>query len=368
MQYIKEITVDLSGKMYFSYITAVQGDEGSRYVKITILSNGETFEIPDGAIATLRCRKPDGTYVLNDATINEDYTITAELTENMLAAVGNCVCEVTLYADDASLTTVPFIVKVTAASVDPDIESSDEYTALTAALNAISGALGVSTSALEIVTDALSLSEDTEEACKIAIEAALQNAKTYLLSLLDGTYATYKDVMRKYYLIGSWNSVTAFCDEWYAVTRPGEWISINEFYQPSVSAVTYGTKTGDDADFTCTPSTDTVKGQDDYEGHPLFAIMDCNFIVDADTLQPVITAIDGVTDDFKSTDPTVYVGVLQMSAWTCRVEADDVYTRIYSANSNVPYSVMPLSEAVNPDGTFRQWVVHAKYPSHTTTA
>ena len=40
MQYIKEITVDLSGEMYFSYITAVQGDENSRFVKITLLSGG----------------------------------------------------------------------------------------------------------------------------------------------------------------------------------------------------------------------------------------------------------------------------------------------------------------------------------------
>lgn len=33
MQYIKEITVDLSGEMYFNYVTAVQGDENSRFVK-----------------------------------------------------------------------------------------------------------------------------------------------------------------------------------------------------------------------------------------------------------------------------------------------------------------------------------------------
>lgn len=33
MQYIKEITVDLSGEMYFNYVTAAQGDENSRFVK-----------------------------------------------------------------------------------------------------------------------------------------------------------------------------------------------------------------------------------------------------------------------------------------------------------------------------------------------
>ncbi|MCD7784560.1 MAG: phage baseplate upper protein [Oscillospiraceae bacterium] len=462
MQYIKEITVDLSGEMYFSYITAVQGDEGSRYVKITILSNGEVFEIPDGAIATLRCRKPDGTYILNDATINDDYTITAELTENMLAAVGNCRCEVTVYADDASLTTVPFIVKVTAVSVNPDIESTDEYTALTEALNKVIDISGIADEALAEASEALETVSEVEteigtaianaedateaaneaaekantsannadeatakantatenantateeaktateqantatdnannateaaneaadkantaatnadeaaEACELATEGASTNAKAALIASLDGTLATYKDVMRKWFLISGVNAVsdtglTALVDEWYSATRPGEWIATTEFYQPDVSAVTYGTKGGDHADLTCTPSTDTVKGQDDYEGLPLFAITDCNFYVDADTLRPVITAIDGITDNFKRYDPTVYVGVLQMSAWTCRVETDDTYTRVYSANSNVPYPVKPLAEAVDPDGNFRQWVLHVKYLSHTT--
>lgn len=181
MQYIKEITVDLSGEMYFNYITAVQGDENSRFVKITILSGGTTFTPPAGATAVLRCRKPDGTFVFNDAEINNDGTITAELSENMLAAIGNCRCEVTIYDDGSSLTTVPFIVKVTAGAVDPDVESTDEYTALTAALGRVDDVSGVASAALEDATAAYNKMAEVEadiDAHTSAANAATERANT----------------------------------------------------------------------------------------------------------------------------------------------------------------------------------------------
>ena len=181
MQYIKEFTVDLSGEMYFNYITATQGDENSRFVKITVVSGGLNFSAPKGATAVLRCKKPDGTFALNDAQIEEDGTITAELTENMLAAVGNCRCEVTIYDGESSLTTVPFIVKVTPGAVDPQIESTDEYQALTKALSEVQKVDGVAKSALETATDALNKMSSVEkdiDAHTQAAEAATERANT----------------------------------------------------------------------------------------------------------------------------------------------------------------------------------------------
>ncbi len=172
MQYIKEITVDLSGEMYFSYITAVQGDENSRFAKITLLSGGVAFVPPTGATAALRCKKPDGTFILNDATINENGEIVAELTENMLAVVGNCRCEVTIYDNGSSLTSVPFIVKVTAGAVDPDVESTDEYTALTAALAKVQGVGNLAEAAAEDATAAYNKMAEIEADIDEHTEAA----------------------------------------------------------------------------------------------------------------------------------------------------------------------------------------------------
>lgn len=156
MDYIKEITVDLAGEMLFEYITAVQGDT-ARVVKITILSDSRPYSPPEGARAVIRCRKPDGNPVFNDATINEDGTITAPLTAQMLAAAGNCRCEVTLYGvDEEVLTTVSFIVKVTPKAVsDNEVESTAEFTAIEKALAEVTRSEGVANAALEKSTQAL---------------------------------------------------------------------------------------------------------------------------------------------------------------------------------------------------------------------
>ena len=188
MQYIKEITVDLSGEMYFSYITAVQGDEKSRFVKITFLSGGVAFVPPEGAIAALRCKKPDGTFAFNDATINEDGTITAELTGNMLAAVGNCRCEVTVYDDGSALTSIPFIVKVTPGAVDPDVESTNEYTALTAALKKVQDVDGVSAAALEEATHAF------QKMAELEVKYGAHTVANALKGNLSGEIVTINDV------------------------------------------------------------------------------------------------------------------------------------------------------------------------------
>ena len=182
MEYTKEISVDLSGEALFGYITATQGDANSRKVKITLLNNSQPYTVPLGASAVLRCKKPDGTTVFNNATINTDGTITADLTEQMLAAVGNCRCEVTLYGtDNSSLTTVPFIVKVTPASVSPDITSSDEFNALTEALTEVKNVSETASAALTTATAALNKMDEIEadiDEHTAAAAAATQNANT----------------------------------------------------------------------------------------------------------------------------------------------------------------------------------------------
>lgn len=154
MEHIREITVDLSGEPYFSYITAVQGDEHSRYVKVRVLSGGLPFDLPGRAMAVIRVKKPDGYIVINDAVINSDGTVTAELTETMISAVGVCRCEISIYADGASITSVPFIVRVTEGNVPDDIESRDEFKALTEALNRVNEIDNVADAALENATNA----------------------------------------------------------------------------------------------------------------------------------------------------------------------------------------------------------------------
>ena len=184
---------------------------------------------------------------------------------------------------------------------------------------------------------------------------------------LDGTPATYKAVMKSFFLANGAASatpaeLTALCDRWYTATRTG-WDGGVKFYAPDVSAVSDGEKIGDNAGLTCVPSTNTVAGQDDYAGLPLFACVDVNWIVDPDTLEPVITAIDGITDSFDRYDPAKFVGVMQMSGYRWWNDGDTNYYLRGYCDTLKPYAnIEPLSEAVRAsDNSVRPWVIHAKY-------
>ena len=96
---------------------------------------------------------------------------------------------------------------------------------------------------------------------------------------LDGTKSVYDSTMKAWFKANGVNAVsskglTALVDRWYQLTRE-EWQGGVKFAQPSESTVSTGTRTGDNAGLTCTPSTATQKNTDDYEGLPLFAVVDC---------------------------------------------------------------------------------------------
>ena len=183
MEYTQEIKVGIAGQMPFEYITAVQGDVNSRFVRVTILSSGKPFTAPQDAKAVIRCKKPDGAVVFNDATINDDGTITAPLSAQTLAVAGNCRCEISLYGTTGEvLTTVSFVIKVTPASVmDGEVESSSEFSALSKALADVNQSADTAAAALESATQALDGLEKVEtdiDAHTAAAAAATDRANT----------------------------------------------------------------------------------------------------------------------------------------------------------------------------------------------
>lgn len=196
---------------------------------------------------------------------------------------------------------------------------------------------------------------------------------TVVAAVSSGNVNTYRTTMRQWFrerLPEGWTAadLTALCDKWYTITRTG-WAGGTEFYGWSISQVSTGTRIGDAKGLACTPSTDSVKNKDDFEGLPLFAIKDCNWIIDADTLEPVITAIDGITDNFVRDNPDVYVGVLQMAPWYFWVDDDNTthnFTHGVTDTFAATYTnIAPVPESVRQDGTMRPWVVHGKYMSKT---
>lgn len=187
---------------------------------------------------------------------------------------------------------------------------------------------------------------------------------------LDGTEATYRAIMRKWFigrgaLSATPAELTALCDEWYELTRP-RWHGWTTFYAPASSEVSTGTKGGDNAGLTCKASTDTVAGQDDYAGNPFFVPTDVNWTVDASSLEPVITQIAGITPGFERHNPDKLVGVMQMGGYMYVSKSDTTEITGYSSTPDIPVQgLVNEPGACRPDGSHRPWRLAAKYPNTT---
>lgn len=199
----------------------------------------------------------------------------------------------------------------------------------------------------------------------------IQDSDELIPQFIDDT--NYFEIMRSFFLSNGCNAmmdVTSICDRWYTIARKG-WQGGVTFANPDTNSVSTGTKIGDNAGMSCTPSTFTTKNQDDYEFNPLFAIKDCNVYLDEDG-EPHITAVQGICGNFERNNPEKIVGVLQATGWVKYSEAaDGSYTYEYTDMTGA-YGFYPLPEAVRlADNTVRNWVVHTKYgfgPGYTCCA
>ena len=214
---------------------------------------------------------------------------------------------------------------------------------------------------------------DLQNELLLGIIGAIENKDVYdqyIPAMLDGTKATYDKVMRAWFKANGSDSadaagLTALVDKWYSIIRDN-WTGGTKFYQPSVSNLSTGTKTGSNYGLQCTPSTNDTKGRDDYEGLPLFAVTDCNFSYDNSNKKPLITAIEGITDNFERRNPLKNVGVLQMSGFYYADERTNDYeygvSSVYVEGHDY---CEPYPEAINfSDNSVRSWVCHAKYMNH----
>lgn len=189
----------------------------------------------------------------------------------------------------------------------------------------------------------------------------------YIVTLLDGTKEKYKAVQKAWFLENGAETadsatLTALVDRWYTITRK-PWNGWTRFYHTDVSSVSTGEKMGDLKGTTLVPSTDTVAGQDDFAGNPLFAVTKVNWTME--NSQPVITAIEGISPDFEIDNPDKLVGVVQMTGYhwyTTLAESSQYYDEGYSATwLQTKSHIEPLPEAVRPNKTVRPWVIHAAY-------
>lgn len=128
MQDIREIMLDIDRKSAFQVLYAKQGDNDSRFIKITMTKNGEKIMPGSGDTAAFNGLKPDGNSFINEAVINDDGTITVELTDQVLAVDGAVHADVSIINSGSVLSTANFTINVEKKPTsDSHIESINEF-------------------------------------------------------------------------------------------------------------------------------------------------------------------------------------------------------------------------------------------------
>ena len=134
-----------------------------------------------------------------------------------------------------------------------------------------------------------------------------------------------------------------------------------ELYLSVTNPTSDGTKTLANAGKVCEPSTDTVEGQDDYEGIGIFTWFNCNYVTN-EYGRKVPTAVEGWGNDFKN-DGSVDVGVIAMTPYWNAEEKDGKQIWTLSDTPNDEYGLVGWETAKKEDGNFAPYVVHSKYVS-----
>ena len=128
------ISLDMNESTSQSFLN-VRKSDSARKLLFTLSDNGKAYQIGSGCTAVFRAKKPDGTILYNNCSINGN-VIEYELTNQTISAEGIVECEVTLYGNDGRQITSPRfnIVVNDTIYADDEVESQNEFTQLTQAI------------------------------------------------------------------------------------------------------------------------------------------------------------------------------------------------------------------------------------------
>lgn len=130
------ITLDMHSTCSSVQVCMKRGDTNRR-LYITLTEDGKPYVITEDCYAVFTATKPDGAVVFNECSI-EGNAILYDVTAQTTAVIGILPCEIKLYgADDTLLTSASFslVVEDTVYNEGDEVESSDEFSALTALMS-----------------------------------------------------------------------------------------------------------------------------------------------------------------------------------------------------------------------------------------
>lgn len=183
---VQKFEIEMSGSTKQFMVSAKQGDRATRYVEVTLLSDGEPYSIPEGSSVTAYIRKPDRKRVYTACSFS-GAVVTLELTSQTLAAAGTARCEIEVKSADLSqvITSVTFEIEIEPMVKDEDaVISGDEMSVLDRTLKqyAEAEANRVSAESKRAQAETARANAETEranaETARADAETARKNAET----------------------------------------------------------------------------------------------------------------------------------------------------------------------------------------------
>ena len=175
MQIITPITIDLINPYPLLNFNLKQGDSG-RGILVTVTANGANVEFTTETV-NIYVKKPDGTIIYNACTVSGNQ-VRAMFTNQALAVAGNAQVELEIISQDDTISTPIACIDILPTNIDSEaIESSNEFTALTDALNkvapsveAANTAAGAANQAAKSANNAAQAANDIAEEVKEKLE------------------------------------------------------------------------------------------------------------------------------------------------------------------------------------------------------
>ena len=321
-------TVDIGDLRALSKpIHLMQYDKSLPEIEVHITKDGQEYTIPSGYSATIRWGKPDKHGCTATGTVSGS-TVTFQVTEQMACVAGR-------------------------SKVTVEIVESDSSHAGTAKFEVIvdSNPIGDNT----IVSD--SEIADIQK----AIEAG-QNVDA-INDVYASTKKLYDEIVKVPYVYPfntkGMSDLELDITARYERARNGKVFAVRfKKYENDTSAL--GEYYLDSVGLTCTPSTDTVEGQDDFLNQSPFQWEHCNYVRDDDSVARV-TALKG-RSGYKE-EGAVDVGSIMPTFWW-KQEIGETYNTIYLSDSpHAELGLVPWYEAVKADGSVLPYYIGSAFPS-----
>ncbi len=173
---------------------------------------------------------------------------------------------------------------------------------------------------------------------------------------IDGMFVEWWGKASK---IGAYN-YTSLLERWFDLLTDNKIFGVKTPNFATSQAYT-GELTDDSVDLgICTPSTETVKGTDNFCKEKAFWFVEVNYEIADDNGEIIINAVDKVNTNYSRSGELGMVGCAQKSCYYQEYNDGSYEYLKYSVLKYDGFKLMP--ECVALDGSKRPFMVHAKYP------